>query len=127
MILHDVVVAIHEAVEAQVADHITGEAADAAPVSYTHLDVYKRQGVISEETLNACTTCRACMEVCPVHIEHVPKIVDMRRQLIDDGKVEPMLQDALSNLQRTGNSMGKAAKMRARWAKDCLLYTSRCV
>lgn len=75
-------------------------------------------GVISEETLNACTTCRACMEVCPVHIEHVPKIVDMRRQLIDDGKVEPMLQDALSNLQRTGNSMGKAAKMRARWAKD---------
>ncbi|MEY3308292.1 MAG: hypothetical protein RLZZ413_2330, partial [Pseudomonadota bacterium] len=75
-------------------------------------------GIISEETLAACTTCRACMEVCPVHIEHVPKIVDMRRQMIDDGKVEPMLQDALSNLQRTGNSMGKAAKMRARWAKD---------
>ena len=75
-------------------------------------------GIISEETLSACTTCGACMEVCPVHIEHVPKIVDMRRQMIDDGKVEPMLQDALSNLQRTGNSMGKAAKMRARWAKD---------
>ena len=75
-------------------------------------------GIISEDTLSACMTCGACMEVCPVHIEHVPKIVDMRRQLIDDGKVEPMLQDALSNLQRTGNSMGKAAKMRARWAKD---------
>lgn len=75
-------------------------------------------GVISEATLSACTTCRACMEVCPVHIEHVPKIVDMRRQMVDDGNVEPMLQDALSNLQRTGNSMGKAAKMRARWAKD---------
>lgn len=75
-------------------------------------------GVISEETLSACTTCRACMEVCPVHIEHVPKIVDMRRQMVDVGNVEPMLQDALSNLQRTGNSMGKAAKMRARWAKD---------
>jgi Fe-S oxidoreductase len=75
-------------------------------------------GIISEETLAACTTCRACMEVCPVHIEHVPKIVDMRRQMIDDGKVEPMLQDALSNLQRTGNSMGKATKMRARWAKE---------
>lgn len=75
-------------------------------------------GIISEDALSACTTCGACMEVCPVHIEHVPKIVDMRRQMIDDGKVEPMLQDALSNLQRTGNSMGKAAKMRARWTKD---------
>ena len=75
-------------------------------------------GIISEDALSACTTCGACMEVCPVHIEHVPKIIDMRRQMIDDGKVEPMLQDALSNLQRTGNSMGKAAKMRARWTKE---------
>ena len=75
-------------------------------------------GVISEETLWACTTCYACMEVCPVHIEHVPKIVSMRRHLVDEGQVKPMLQDALSNLQRTGNSMGVAARMRARWTRD---------
>ena len=75
-------------------------------------------GVIREETLWACTTCRACMEVCPIHIEHLPKIIDMRRQMIDDGKVQPMLQEALSNLQRSGNSMGKAGRMRARWTKD---------
>lgn len=73
---------------------------------------------ISEETLWSCTTCRACMEVCPVQIEHVPKIVDMRRSLIDANLMEPMLQESLSNLQRTGNSMGLAAKMRARWTKD---------
>jgi Fe-S oxidoreductase len=75
-------------------------------------------GTVSEETLWACTTCRACMEACPVHIEHVPKIVGMRRALINEGKIAPMLQDALSNLQRTGNSMGVAAKMRARWTRD---------
>ncbi|MGH6680449.1 MAG: 4Fe-4S dicluster domain-containing protein, partial [Bradyrhizobium sp.] len=54
-------------------------------------------GVIKEETLWACTTCRACMEVCPVHIEHVPKIVGMRRHLIEEGHVRPMLHEALSN------------------------------
>jgi Fe-S oxidoreductase len=74
-------------------------------------------GIIKEETLWACTTCHACMDVCPVHIEHVPKIVDMRRQMVEDGAVEPMLQDALSALQRTGNSVGKPSKMRARWTK----------
>lgn len=75
-------------------------------------------GVISEETLWACTTCRACMEVCPVEIEHLPKIIDMRRHLIDEGRIGPGLQDALSNLTRLGNSMGKPSKMRARWTKD---------
>jgi Fe-S oxidoreductase len=75
-------------------------------------------GAISEATLWACTTCRACMEVCPVHIEHVPKIVGMRRSLVEQGRIQPLVQDALSNLQRTGNSMGKPARMRARWTKD---------
>ena len=74
--------------------------------------------VISEETLWACTTCRACMEACPIHIEHVPKIVDMRRQLVDESRLEPLLQESLSNLQRSGNALGKPAKMRARWSKE---------
>jgi len=75
-------------------------------------------GLIKEETIWACTTCRACMEACPVHIEHVPKIVDMRRQLVEEGRIAPLLQETLGNLQRTGNSMGSAARMRARWTKD---------
>lgn len=75
-------------------------------------------GAIAEETLWACTTCRACMEVCPVHIEHIPKIVDMRRQLVEQSRVQPMLQEALSNLQRNGNSMGKSPRLRARWTKE---------
>eukprot|EP01037_Dinobryon_pediforme_P010644 gene10644-10715_t len=75
-------------------------------------------GVISEETLWSCTTCRACMEACPVEIEHLPKIIDMRRQLVDNGAVSSGLQDALSNIMQLGNSMGKPSKMRARWTKD---------
>lgn len=75
-------------------------------------------GVISEETLWACTTCRACMEACPVEIEHLPKIIDMRRHLVDEGRVSPGLQEALSNLTRLGNSMGKPSKMRARWTRE---------
>lgn len=75
-------------------------------------------GTISEETLWACTTCRACMEVCPVHIEHVPKIVDMRRTLVEEGKVSATLQDALAKLQQYGNSQGRPARQRARWTKD---------
>lgn len=72
---------------------------------------------IRADTLWACTTCAACMEVCPVHIEHVPKIIDLRRALVDDGLLEPTLQAALTNLAQTGNAMGKPAKMRARWTK----------
>lgn len=75
-------------------------------------------GAISEETLWACTTCRACMEECPVEIEHLPKIIDLRRTLIDEGRVSSGLQDALSNISRLGNSMGKPSKMRARWTKE---------
>lgn len=75
-------------------------------------------GTILEETLWACTTCHACMQVCPIHIEHVPKIVEMRRQLVEDARVGANLQGALSNLQRTGNSMGKPGRQRARWTKD---------
>jgi Fe-S oxidoreductase len=73
--------------------------------------------VISEETLWACTTCRACMEVCPLHIEHVPKIVELRRDLVEESRVEPMLQDALGNFQQYANSFGKAPRQRARWTK----------
>lgn len=73
--------------------------------------------VISQEVLTSCTTCRACMDVCPLHIEHVPKIVDMRRDLVDQGNVEPLLQESLESLQKYGNSFKKPARQRAKWTK----------
>ena len=71
--------------------------------------------VIAANELWACTTCRACMQVCPAFIEHVPAIVDMRRYLVDQGSMDKMLQDALANLGRYGNSFGQSERMRAKW------------
>lgn len=75
-------------------------------------------GAIHDDTLWACTTCRACMQACPLHIEHVPKIVDMRRQLVEQGRMEPRLQDSLASLAQYGNSFNQSERMRARWTKD---------
>jgi Fe-S oxidoreductase/nitrate reductase gamma subunit len=73
--------------------------------------------VIKEATLWACTTCMACVEACPVGIEHVSTIVQLRRSLVDEGHMEPTLQDALQSLATQGNSFGKSSRMRARWTK----------
>jgi Fe-S oxidoreductase/nitrate reductase gamma subunit len=84
----------------------------------THGDSEEVAGsVIATDTLWACTTCMACMEACPVGIEHVPTIVQLRRRLVDTGDVELGLQKAFQALQRGGNSFGKSAKQRARWTK----------
>ncbi|NKQ54379.1 4Fe-4S dicluster domain-containing protein [Amycolatopsis sp. K13G38] len=73
--------------------------------------------VVSARTLWSCTTCMHCVEVCPVGIEHVPTIVQLRRGLVDEGEMDPTLQQALKNLSTQGNSFGKSARMRARWTK----------
>jgi Fe-S oxidoreductase/nitrate reductase gamma subunit len=73
--------------------------------------------VIPEATLWACTTCMACVAACPVGIEHVPTIVQLRRSLVDQGRVEPGVQEALRNLAQQGNSFGKSARARARWTR----------
>lgn len=75
-------------------------------------------GVIPAATLWACTTCMACVEACPVGIEHVPTIVALRRSLVEQGSMEPALQDALQNIAQKGNSFGKSGRQRARWTKD---------
>lgn len=73
--------------------------------------------VIKEKTLWACTTCMACVEACPVGIEHVSTIVQMRRALVDEGRMEATLQDTLQNFATQGNSFGKSSRQRARWTK----------
>jgi len=71
--------------------------------------------VIKADELWACTTCRACVQVCPVFIDHVSSFVDMRRYLVDQGSMDKMLQDALANLGRYGNSFGQSDRMRSKW------------
>jgi Fe-S oxidoreductase len=73
--------------------------------------------LIEEDVLWSCTMCMACVEACPVGIEHVPTIVDMRRSLVDQGRMDPLLQQTLEKYAMQGNSYGKSARMRARWTK----------
>ncbi|MEK7373205.1 MAG: heterodisulfide reductase-related iron-sulfur binding cluster [candidate division NC10 bacterium] len=73
--------------------------------------------VIRAETLWACTTCLACVEACPVGIEHVPLIVQMRRSLVAEGTLDATLQSVLEKIQRYGNSFGQSERNRAKWTQ----------
>jgi Fe-S oxidoreductase len=76
-------------------------------------------GVISEEVLWACTTCRACEEACPVFNEHVGDIIAMRRDLtLTQGKVPPEAQTFFGNLERAGNPWGRDPVERTAWMAD---------
>ncbi len=73
--------------------------------------------VIKDETLWACTTCRACERECPVFIEHVGEIVGMRRHLtLEEGRLPDTLAGALRNTERQGNPWGQARHQRSAWA-----------
>ena len=72
---------------------------------------------IKDEVLWSCTTCGACVRECPVLIEHVDAIVDMRRYLVNEGRMDGMLQEALAKLGRYGNSFGQSDRARAKWAQ----------
>ena len=66
----------------------------------------------------ACTTCYACVEACPVHIEHVPKLTDARRHLVMEASDFPEeLQNLFNNLERNSNPWGLGAHTRADWAE----------
>jgi len=79
--------------------------------------------VIDPEELWACTTCRACVEQCPVLIDHVGAIVDMRRHLIAEGKVDRKKRDLLTNLNNVANPYGLPAFERVKWAEGLNLKT----
>jgi Fe-S oxidoreductase len=70
----------------------------------------------SEDEIWSCTTCGACEEECPLLVEYIDKIVDLRRGLIDDGNVPQSLQKPLKALESRGNPYGKIEKKKADWA-----------
>ncbi|HEV2655984.1 MAG TPA: (Fe-S)-binding protein, partial [Ktedonobacteraceae bacterium] len=76
-------------------------------------------GIITKDALWSCTTCMACMEICPVSIEHVPKIVDMRRSLVMEESDFPVEVTSLfNNIERNGNPWEISNDKRAEWAAD---------
>jgi len=74
-------------------------------------------GIFSEDEIWSCTTCGACEEECPLLIEYIDKIVDLRRGMVDDGNVPKSLQKPLKALESRGNPYGKMEKKRAEWTK----------
>ncbi|MDD5338871.1 MAG: (Fe-S)-binding protein, partial [Dehalococcoidales bacterium] len=75
------------------------------------------EGSIKNEVIWECTTCGACMEVCPVFIEHVPRIVDMRRHLVETKtKFPEELLLFFENMEARSNPWGIAPTERTKWA-----------
>jgi Fe-S oxidoreductase len=70
---------------------------------------------LSETTLWSCTTCRACVTACPVDIEHVDHIVQMRRSLVMESRLDEHQQRLLVNLTNAGNPYGFPASDRPNW------------
>jgi Fe-S oxidoreductase len=75
--------------------------------------------VIDPDVIWSCTTCGACVEQCPVDIEHVDAIVDMRRyQTLIESAFPSELGGLFKNLENKGNPWGMNARLRMDWAKD---------
>jgi Fe-S oxidoreductase len=75
--------------------------------------------IITEDVLWACTTCRNCMEHCPVYVEHVDKIIDLRRyQVLMESKFPEELMEAFRGLEKNSNPWGLSYEARADWVEE---------
>lgn len=74
---------------------------------------------VGKDTLWSCTTCRACQEICPAAVEHVPKIVEMRRNLVlMEGEFPgEEVMGAMENTEVNGNPLGMGFAARGEWAE----------
>ncbi|WP_425831969.1 (Fe-S)-binding protein [Streptomyces fractus] len=83
------------------------------------IGTHEENGVIDPDVLWSCTTCGACVEQCPVDIEHVDHIVDMRRyQVMIESAFPSEAGTMLKNLEKKGNPWGLAKKQRLEWLKE---------
>jgi Fe-S oxidoreductase len=106
----DVILSLREFAKATLESGAVPEAAE--------LDIHgKAPGQVAMETLWSCRTCMACVEICPVAVEHVPIIVQMRRKLVEEGAMDPLLTKTLQTIHKTGNSFGESKRKRGAWSK----------
>jgi Fe-S oxidoreductase len=74
------------------------------------------EGSVSEESIWGCTTCGACMEACPVFIEQMPKIIQLRRHLVEnEAKFPEELLNLFENMEGRSNPWGIAPSERTKW------------
>ena len=77
------------------------------------------KGSVDEEAIWACTSCGACMEICPVFIEHLPKLVAMRRHLVQmESKFPEELLHFFENAEQRSNPWGMAPSDRSKWSSQ---------
>ena len=106
----DVILSLREFAHSTLESGVVPDAAE--------LDIHgKKPGQVAMETLWSCRTCMACVEICPVAVEHVPIIVQMRRKLVEDGAMDPLLTKTLQTIHKTGNSFGESKRKRGVWSK----------
>jgi Fe-S oxidoreductase len=75
------------------------------------------EGSNTEETIWSCTTCGACLEACPVMIEQMPKIIKMRRHLVEmESKFPEELLNLFENMEQRSNPWGIAPSERTKWS-----------
>ncbi|MFQ3283828.1 MAG: Fe-S oxidoreductase/nitrate reductase gamma subunit [Natronomonas sp.] len=75
-------------------------------------------GVIDRSTMESCMSCMACMDACPVEIEHLKSFTRLNRQLTDQGDIQPSLQDVFQNVMTKGNTFGDSPGARGDWTDD---------
>lgn len=74
---------------------------------------------VDEETIWSCTTCRACVDVCPMMVEHVDAVIDMRRHFtLQAGGIPLRVAETIENVRMTSNSTGALAERRTDWIAD---------
>jgi Fe-S oxidoreductase len=73
---------------------------------------------VLDDELWGCTTCLACQQACPVYIEHIPKIIEMRRHLVlEETRFPTELTTTFRNLENNGNPWGIAIEDREKWTE----------
>ncbi len=79
----------------------------------------EQEGSVAEEVIWDCTTCGACIQVCPVFIEQFPRIIDMRRNLVETrAKFPEELLTFFENIEQRSNPWGIAPSDRTKWAAE---------
>ena len=80
--------------------------------------------VVTKDEIWACTTCRACQEVCPVYNEHIDKIIDLRRNLVlEEASMPETAESALKSIEDRGHPWRGTTLTRTDWAEGLDIKT----
>jgi Fe-S oxidoreductase len=104
-----------KAVVVDLKDDLIGQLAE----NKNSIEPIVREGApITEDVIWSCTTCRACESICPLHIQHLDFILEMRKSLVlMESRFPEELQETFNNLEYQFNPWGFAPEARAKWCR----------